>query len=170
MLSLHCPSVLHWYGMLTLLHTKFSWTNESSLNFLFFPLVSLSVCQYSRGFYHIIYILTSPPFFFSNSHSYNSIPITNILSLILGASLIVQLVKNSPAMQETQFDSWIGKIHWRRDRLSTPVFLDFPCGSAGEEYTCSVGDLGSIPGLGRFLGEGKGYPLQYSLWRIPWTE
>ena len=34
-------------------------------------------------------------------------------------------------------------------------------GSAGRESTCSVGDLGSIPGLGRSPGEGKGYPLQY---------
>ena len=40
-----------------------------------------------------------------------------------GASLIVQLVKNSPAMQETQFDSWIWDIRWRRDRLPTSVFL-----------------------------------------------
>ena len=38
----------------------------------------------------------------------------------------------------------------------------FPCGSAGKESACNVGDLGSIPGLGRPLGEGKGYPLQYS--------
>ena len=38
----------------------------------------------------------------------------------------------------------------------------FPCGSAGKEYTCNVGDLGSIPGLGRFPGEGKGYRPQYS--------
>ena len=38
----------------------------------------------------------------------------------------------------------------------------FPCDSAGKESTCNVGDLGSIPGLGRFPGEGKGYPLQYS--------
>ena len=44
----------------------------------------------------------------------------------------------------------------------TPVFLGFPCGSAGKESTCSAGDLGSIPGLGRSPGEGKGYPLQYS--------
>ena len=29
-----------------------------------------------------------------------------------------------------------------------------------------MGDLGSIPGLGRFPGEGKGYPLQYSAMRI----
>ena len=35
-------------------------------------------------------------------------------------------------------------------------------GSAGKESTCSAGDLGSIPGLGRSPGEGKGYPLQYS--------
>ena len=38
----------------------------------------------------------------------------------------------------------------------------FPCGLAGKESTCNVGDLGSIPGLGRYPGEGKGYPLQYS--------
>ena len=37
----------------------------------------------------------------------------------------------------------------------------FPGGSDGEESTHNVGDLGSIPGLGRSLGEGNGYPLQY---------
>ena len=37
-----------------------------------------------------------------------------------------------------------------------------PCGSTGKESTCNTGDLGLIPGLGRFPGEGKGYPLQYS--------
>ena len=34
--------------------------------------------------------------------------------------------------------------------------------SAGKESTCNVGELGSIPGLGRSPGEGKGYPFQYS--------
>ena len=77
-------------------------------------------------------------------------------------SLRAQLVKNLPAMQENWFDFWVGKIPWRRDRLPTPVFLGFPCGSAGKEFTCSAGDLGLIPGLGRAPGEGKGYPLQYS--------
>ena len=61
-----------------------------------------------------------------------------------------------------QFNSWVGNICWRRDRLPTPVFLVFPCGSAGKESACIVGDLGSIPGLERSPGEGKGYPLQYS--------
>ena len=40
--------------------------------------------------------------------------------------------------------------------------LGFPCGSAGKESTCSVGDLSLIPGLGRSPREGKGYPPQYS--------
>ena len=61
-----------------------------------------------------------------------------------------------------QFNFWVGKIHWRRDKLPTPVFLGFPCGSAGEESACNTGDLGLIPGLGRSPGEGNGYPLQYS--------
>ena len=38
-----------------------------------------------------------------------------------------------------------------------------PCGSAGRESSCNEGNLGSIPRLGRSLGEGKGYLLQYSL-------
>ena len=50
----------------------------------------------------------------------------------------------------------------RRDRLPTPAFLGFPCGSAGKESSCNVGGLGLIPGLRRSPGEGKGYPLQYS--------
>ena len=56
--------------------------------------------------------------------------------------------------------SW--KIRWKRKRLPILVFLGFPGGSAGKESACNVGDLGSIPGLGRSPGEGKGYPLQYS--------
>ena len=52
---------------------------------------------------------------------------------------------------------------------------NFPCGSAGKESACNAGDLGSIPGLGRSRGEGKGCSLQYSSLedsmglQIPWT-
>ena len=60
------------------------------------------------------------------------------------------------------FDSWVGKIPWRRDILPTPVYLAFPCGSAGKESARNVGDLGLIPGMGRSPGEEKGYSLQYS--------
>ena len=38
----------------------------------------------------------------------------------------------------------------------------FPDSSIGKESACVAKDLGLIPGLGRSLGEGKGYPLQYS--------
>ena len=42
------------------------------------------------------------------------------------------------------------------------VFLGFPGNSAGKEFTCSAGDLGSIPRLGRCPGGWNSYPLQYS--------
>ena len=42
------------------------------------------------------------------------------------------------------------------------VHAGVPCGSAGKESACNAGDQGSIPGLGRSPGEGKGYPLQFS--------
>ena len=56
----------------------------------------------------------------------------------------------------------VGKIRWGRDRLPTPVLLDFPCGSASKESVCNARNSGLISGLGRSPGEGKGYPLQYS--------
>ena len=78
------------------------------------------------------------------------------------ASPIAQLVNNLPAMQETRFDSWVRQIPWRRDKPPTPVFLGFPCVSAGKESACNVGNLDLIPGLGRSPGKGKGYQPQYS--------
>ena len=76
------------------------------------------------------------------------------------ASLVVQLVKNPPAMPETlvRFLGWGDP--WTRDRLPTPVFLGFPGGSDGKESSCNAGDLGSIPLLGRSPGGGHGNPLQ----------
>ena len=50
------------------------------------------------------------------------------------------------------------------------AFLGFPGGSDSKEFAFNAGDLGSIPGLGRSPGGGHGNPLQYSCWRIPWTE
>ena len=58
---------------------------------------------------------------------------------------------------------WPGELHglyspWghkgsdRTERLSLS-FLGFPCGSAGKESACNVGDLGSIPELGKSPGE-----------------
>ena len=81
--------------------------------------------------------------------------------LILGASLIAQLVRICLQCWRPWYNSSVGKIPWRRDRLPTPVFLGFPCGSAGKESACNVGDLGWIPGLGRSPAEDKDYPLRY---------
>ena len=64
-------------------------------------------------------------------------------------------------------DSWVRKIPWKRDRVPPPVFMGFPGGLAGKESACNVGDLGSIPGLGRSPGEGHGNPLQYSCLENP---
>ena len=65
------------------------------------------------------------------------------------------------ACRRPRFDSWVGKIPWRRARLPTPVFLGFPGGSVGKESA---------------LGEGGGNPLEKGMatlsstlaWRIPW--
>ena len=75
------------------------------------------------------------------------------------ASLVVQMVKNPLAMQET----WVGKIPWRRDRLPTPVFLGFPGGPDGKESACNAGDLGwEDP-----LEEGMTTHSSILTWRIP---
>ena len=57
-----------------------------------------------------------------------------------------------------RFDSWVGKIPWKRDRLPTPVFLGFPGGSDGKESACNAGDLGSIPGVGKIPWRRKWQP------------
>ena len=81
-----------------------------------------------------------------------------------------QLVKNPPAMKETLVCSLGRKIHWRRERLPTLVFLGFTGGSDHKESTCNAGDLGLIPGLGRFPGGGKATHTSILAWKIQWTE
>ena len=69
---------------------------------------------------------------------------TEYIFIILGPSLVAQLVRIHLQCRKPWFDSWVGKIRWRRDRLPTSIFLGFPCGSAGKESPCNAGDLGSI--------------------------
>ena len=45
--------------------------------------------------------------------------------------------------------------------------MGFPGDSDDKESACNAGDLGSIPWLGRFPGEGDGNPLQYSCLENP---
>ena len=68
----------------------------------------------------------------------------------------------SMGLQRVTEQQYFTTHYWSRDRLPTPVFLGFPCGSAVKVSACNVGDLVSTPGLGRSPGEMKGYPLQYS--------
>ena len=76
-------------------------------------------------------------------------------------SLVAQLVKNLPAMQETQVQFLSREVPLEQG------FLGFPCGSDGKELVCSVGDLGSIPGLGRSPGGGHVNLLQYTCLENP---
>ena len=80
--------------------------------------------------------------------------------------MVAQLVKNTPTVR---FDSWVRKIHWRGDRLPTPVLLGFSGGSADKESACNVGDWDSVPGLGRSPGdENSSTHCGVLAWRIPW--
>ena len=81
---------------------------------------------------------------------------------ILGPSLVTQLGKNLPSMQETPVQFLVRKIPWRRDKLPTSIFLGFPWASDSKWSACNEGDLGLSPGLRRSPGGGHGNPLQYS--------
>ena len=91
-----------------------------------------------------------------------SVALIKLLYIHQWTSLIAQLVKNPPAMQEMPVRFLVWEDSLEKDRLPNPIFLRFPCGSAGKESSCNVGDLGLIAGLERTPGEGKSYPLQYS--------
>ena len=72
---------------------------------------------------------------------------------------MAQVVKNPPAMQETLVQ-FLGQEDPLEKRQATHCSI--LGGSGGKESTCNAGDLGLIPGLGRFPGKGKCSPLQYS--------
>ena len=76
------------------------------------------------------------------------------------ASLVAQMVKILPAVQDTQVDPWVKKIPWRREWQSTPVFL--PGESHGQrglaDYSpCGHKELNTTEQLTLYY-----YPLQYS--------
>ena len=106
--------------------------------------LSFTISQSLLKFMSIEYILTSNHLILS--------PPSPPAALLLNPSVDILL------------DSWVGKIHWRRDRLPTSVFLGFLCSSAGKESSCNARNLGSIPELGRSPEEGKG-----SHSRTAWT-
>ena len=88
--------------------------------------------------------------------------------------LPLKLVKNPPAVQETLVRFLGREDPLEKGWLPTPVFLGFPCGSAGKESACNVGDLGwETPvhclGWEDPLEKGKATHSSILAWRIPWT-
>ena len=123
-----------------------------------FPLLH-SLLEFSQTHVHCVddAIQPSHPLPPSSTLALNTMPLC-----VTQTSLIAQLVRICLQCRRPQFNSWVRKICWRRDRLPASVFLGFTCGSAGKESTCNEEDLDLIPGLRRSPGEGKGFPLQYS--------
>ena len=68
-----------------------------------------------------------------------------------------------------QFNSWVGKILWRRDRLPSLVFLGFPCGSAGKNLPAMWETWVWSLGWEDPLEKGKATHASILAWRIPWT-
>ena len=50
------------------------------------------------------------------------------------------------------------------------LYQEVPGGADGKASPYNAGDLGSVPGLGRSLGEGNGTHSSALAWKIPWTE
>ena len=97
--------------------------------------------------YLYLFIITHIHTHRKHSVWYGEIGIFKFYDLNLGASLTPQLLKNLSAMQETQFDSWVRKIHWRR-----------------------VGRWG-VPSLGQEdpLEKVRATHSSILAWRIPWS-
>ena len=101
--------------------------------------------------------------FFMASPTYLGHPITSNLGFP-GSSAGKESACNAG---DPRFNSWVGKIPWRRDRIPSLVFLGVPGGSGDKESACNMRDLGSIPGLRRSPGGGHGKPPQYSCLECP---
>ena len=77
--------------------------------------------------FHILPTFSSYPY-----QDLENIPIFRVC-LPCWASLVAQLVKNLPAIQEIPVHFLVRKIPWRKDRLPIPVFMSFPDGSDGKK-------------------------------------
>ena len=71
------------------------------------------------------------------------------------------------------WETWARSLGWedplRRERLPTPVFLGFPGGLAGKEFSCNAGDLGLISVLEDPLEKGMATHSSILACRVPWT-
>ena len=87
--------------------------------------------------------------------------ISTICHLII-ASLVAQLVKNPPAMQETPVYFLGQEDQLEMGEATHSSTLGLPGDSDDKESACNAGDLDCIPGFWRSPGEGNAYSIQYS--------
>ena len=80
------------------------------------------------------------------------------------------LVKNPPAMQETQFDSWVRKLPWRRDMQPTPVFLASLVAQLVKNSSAVWETWIQFLGWEDPLEKGKDTHSSILAWRMPWTK
>ena len=84
--------------------------------------------------------------------------------LSLGLTGLISLLSKGPSRGFSNSTIW---KHQFFSPSQEYYHFNFLGGSDGNESVCNAGDLGSIPGLGRSPGEGKGYPLQHSCLKNP---
>ena len=120
-------------------------TPQTAVSQVLCPSLSLRVCSNSCPFNHFTLccpLLFLPSIFPSHQSHFQWVGSSHHVARYWSFSFSI-----SPS------NKYLGLISFK---------MGFPCDSAGKESTCNVGDPGSIPGLGRSSGEGKGYPFQYS--------
>ena len=92
-------------------------------------------------------------------------PVTVSGYILLGVTWRISLFIESPVIPKKKLTSSRISLLWsnRFFIVSTfPYSQGFPGSLVGKESACNAGDLGLIPGLGRYPGDGIGSPLQYS--------
>ena len=112
----------------------------------------------------VMVVIPMPPLYFSFRLPLP--PVINRVFIAPGAFLVAQLIKNSLKCRIPWFNSWVGMFPWRRDMLSTRVFLGFPGDLDGKEFACSARDLGSSL-VGKIPWSRVCNPLQYSCLENP---
>ena len=88
------------------------------------------------------------------------------------ALLCLEQISSGNLLHDAGFSTQYSVTGWRGGRFTMEgaCFSLFPGGSDGKESAGNVGDLGSIPGLGRSLEKGMATHSSILAWRIPWTE
>ena len=82
-------------------------------------------------------------------------------------SLIAHLIKSRLQCSRPQFDSWVGKIPWKRNRIPIPVFLGFPRGSDGKNLPTMWETWVRSLGFENPLEEGMATHSSILPWRLP---